>query len=99
MADSPAHPNAGDDTGAEPGRGSPPGTPRWVKVFGIVAIVLVVLAAVALVTGLGGPGGHGPGRHTRSSDGGGQIPPSSDTERRQPAGGDRGGHAPPEGGH
>jgi ABC-type transporter Mla subunit MlaD len=36
------------------------GTPRWVKVFGIIALVLVVLVVVMLVTGRGG---HGPGRH------------------------------------
>jgi hypothetical protein len=37
-------------------------TPRWVKIFGIVALVLVMLIAVVLITGLGGE--HGPGRHT-----------------------------------
>ena len=48
--------------------GSPaayPGTPRWVKVSGIVALVLIVLVVAVLVVttalGLhtpGGPGGH-----------------------------------------
>jgi len=57
-----------------------PGTPRWVKAFGIVAIVLVVLVAIMLLSG------HGPGRHTSSGDAGGQVPPSSFTEA----------HAPPE---
>lgn len=37
------------------------GTPRWVKVFGIVVLVLVLLFVVVQVTGVGGP--HGPGRH------------------------------------
>jgi hypothetical protein len=37
------------------------GTPRWVKVFGIIALVLVVLVVVMIVAGRGG---HGPGRHT-----------------------------------
>jgi len=37
------------------------GTPRWVKVFGIVALVLVVLLVVMIIAGRGG---HGPGRHT-----------------------------------
>jgi hypothetical protein len=36
------------------------GTPRWVKVFGIIALVVVVLVVVLLVIG----GGHGPSRHT-----------------------------------
>ena len=39
---------------------APPGVPRWVKVFGIVALVLVVLFLGAhLVTGMG-PGLHVP---------------------------------------
>ncbi len=38
-----------------------PGTPRWVKVFGIVVLVLVVLIVVMMATGVGGK--HGPGRH------------------------------------
>ncbi|MBI4496381.1 MAG: hypothetical protein HY689_00555 [Chloroflexi bacterium] len=48
----------------EPDRGPTvpyPGTPRWVKVLGIIAIVLVLLVVVILFTGLGGQ--HGPGRH------------------------------------
>lgn len=43
-------------------RGGPPGrpaTPRWVKVFGIIALVLVVLVLLMLLIG----GKHGPGRH------------------------------------
>lgn len=37
-----------------------PGTPRWVKVTGLVVLALVVLALVAaLLVG----GGHGPGQH------------------------------------
>lgn len=36
-------------------RESPPGTPRWVKLFGIAAIVLVVLVA-----GMHLAGGHNP---------------------------------------
>jgi hypothetical protein len=44
------------------------GTPRWVKVFGIVAFVLVVVVAVMLVAGRGG---HGPGRHAPGADGSG----------------------------
>lgn len=50
-----------------------PGTPRWVKVFGIIALVVVLLFFILLFTK--GPGGHGPGRHIPWS--GGQTPPSS----------------------
>jgi hypothetical protein len=38
------------------------GTPRWVKVFGVVALLVVLLVVVMLLAG--GSGGHGPGRHT-----------------------------------
>jgi hypothetical protein len=37
------------------------GTPRWVKVFGIVAVAVLLVVIVMLVSGRGG---HGPGRHT-----------------------------------
>ena len=41
------------------GRGSPPGIPRWVKMFGLVAaILLAVLFVVLHLTGLGGTGSH-----------------------------------------
>ncbi|OLE65306.1 MAG: hypothetical protein AUG03_05375 [Acidobacteria bacterium 13_1_20CM_2_68_14] len=53
------HPDLGPD------RGSPPGTPRWVKVFGIVGLVLVLLVVVMMATGVGGK--HGPGRHMPSA--------------------------------
>jgi hypothetical protein len=61
-----------------------PGTPRWVKVFGIVAIVLVVLVAIMLLSG------HGPGRHASSGDAGGKVPPSSFMEAHVPPEGYRG---------
>jgi ABC-type transporter Mla subunit MlaD len=52
------------------------GTPRWVKVFAIIALVLVVLVVVVILVGRGG---HGPGRHTGdytpSRDAGGHRPP------------------------
>lgn len=41
-----------------------PGTPRWVKVFGIIALVVVLLFVFLVFTR--GPGGHGPGRHKGS---------------------------------
>ncbi|MCM3597934.1 hypothetical protein M4D55_19380 [Metabacillus idriensis] len=40
---------------------SPPSTPRWVKVSGIIAIVLILLFVIMKLTGIGGD--HGPGRH------------------------------------
>jgi hypothetical protein len=42
-----------------------PGTPRWVKVFGVIALVLVLVFVILLLTGRGGD--HGPGRHIPSS--------------------------------
>lgn len=60
MAGLPPDPDPGGDTGERPGSASPPGTPRWLKVSGIVvAVVVVLLVVVALVGG----GEHGPGRH------------------------------------
>ena len=75
MADLPPDPDTRDDTGVESDRGSTTGTPRWVRVFGIIAIVLVLLVVVLLLTG--GPGRHGPGRHLPSGGAGGQAPPAS----------------------
>ncbi len=56
------------------------GTPRWVKVFGIIAVILVLLFVVIQFTGVGGS--HGPGRHTPSGDVGGKATPSGITEVR-----------------
>jgi hypothetical protein len=62
-------PDADSDarSGATSARRSPPATPRWVKVLGIVGLVLLLLIAFILVTGLGGP--HGPSRHGGLADG------------------------------
>jgi hypothetical protein len=76
--DSDSYPDTGDDTGVGPGRESTAGTPRWVKVFGVIALVLVLLFVILMLTGRGG--GHGPGRHALSADAGGQTSPSSVTE-------------------
>ncbi len=46
------------------------GTPRWVKVFGVIAIVVIVAFVVLMITGRGG--GHGPGRHTSAMGGAAQ---------------------------
>ena len=54
-----------------------PGTPRWVKVFGIIAIGLVLLVVIMMFIG---GGDHGPGRHRPSGDAGGGRAPSSVTQ-------------------
>ena len=66
-------PTPSPDTGTGPDRGTLAGTPRWVKVFGIVALVVVVLFIVVLLVG---GGEHGPGRHSPSSDPGRHMPPA-----------------------
>ena len=40
------------------------GTPRWVKVFALIAVVVAVLFVVGMLVG----GDHGPGRHSSSGD-------------------------------
>jgi ABC-type transporter Mla subunit MlaD len=60
-------------TPLEPGHGSTRGTPRWVKVFGIIALVLVLLFVISLLVGVR----HGPGLHTPSGDAGGYTARSS----------------------
>ena len=94
MADPPsntdARPESREDAGPGPAAATRPGTPRWVKVFGIIALLLLVLVVVMLVAG---GGNHGPGRHS-GSDGNGQAAPSGAGES-----GTSGGHRPPPGGH
>jgi hypothetical protein len=46
-----------------------PGTPRWVKVFGIIALAVLLLFVFLIFTR--GPGGHGPARHVPPGDPGG----------------------------
>ena len=95
MADPPSDttssPETPDTAGPGPAAATRPGTPRWVKVFGIIALLLLVLVVVMLVAG---GGNHGPGRHS-GSDGNGQAAPSGADE--SDAG--NGGHRPPPGGH
>jgi hypothetical protein len=61
MADTPHSPDATGDDAVRRGRGPTAGTPRWVKVSGIIAAVVVLLVVIML---LAGGGGHGPSRHT-----------------------------------
>ncbi|MBI2934702.1 MAG: hypothetical protein HYY29_03925 [Chloroflexi bacterium] len=49
-----------EDSGAMPGGGPGTGTPRWVKIFGIIALVLILLVVVLHLTGRGFRGGHTP---------------------------------------
>lgn len=49
--------NTGDEASAGPDRGSITATPRWVKVFGMIALVVVVLFVILHLTG-GGLGRH-----------------------------------------
>jgi hypothetical protein len=60
MTDPAGRSNASDEAASEAGRRSTEGTPRWVKVFGIVALLVVVLFVVLLIAG----GPHNPGRHS-----------------------------------
>ena len=48
------------DPGGPADAGQRAGTPRWVKVLGILVVLLVLLVAVLHLTGnsLGGPGSH-----------------------------------------
>ena len=39
----------------QPDRTSNTSTPRWVKVFGIIALVLVLVVGFVMLTGVGGP--------------------------------------------
>jgi hypothetical protein len=55
MADPPRYPNTDNDTGVGPERGSATGTPRWVKVLGIIVAVLILLFVILIFAG-----GHDP---------------------------------------
>ena len=67
------HRAGGDAAGGVPDEESTPGTPRWVKVAGVITLVVVLLVVVLIVTGRGG--GHGPGRHSGGTSGGHTRPP------------------------
>ena len=68
MADPRPYPDTNDAAaGVVPVRGAAASTPRWVKVFGVIALVLVLLVGIMLLTG-GGSGDHGPGRHIPPTD-------------------------------
>jgi len=77
MSDAPSTSDISGDAGTEPGRGSVPRTPRWVKVIGIIAAAVVLLVLILLLIG----GRHGPGRHLGSADAGAGALPSIVLER------------------
>ena len=51
----------GNDLRGEAESDAPPGTPRWVIVFGIIALLVVLVFVIVMLTG--DSGGHGPARH------------------------------------
>ena len=71
-----------------------PGTPFWVKEFGIIVIVVILLFVILLFT----KGPHGPGLHKSFGGLGGYTPPSSVTEVYTPSGSGLGGYTPSNGG-
>jgi hypothetical protein len=86
MGDPPRPRDPGEAADLAADRGSPPGTPRWVKVSAIIAAVLVLLLVIVLLVS----GGHGPGRHL-SGGAGGHAPRSSVTASLKFSGGGPGG--------
>jgi hypothetical protein len=50
------------ENGSQPKQAPP--TPRWVKVFGIIALIILLLAVIIVVADIGGE--HGPGLHNPS---------------------------------
>ena len=66
-------------TPREPGPGSAPGTPRWVKEFGMIALALLLLFVISLLAGVR----HGPGLHAPSGDAGGSTRHSSVAEHAE----------------
>jgi hypothetical protein len=65
MADPSPHPDATTGTGLGRDDGPAPGTPRWVKISGIIAVVVAVLFVILLIFG---GGNHGPARHLPPAD-------------------------------
>jgi hypothetical protein len=64
MADPPS-----PERNAGPDGGPTAGTPRWVKVSGVIALAVLLLVLIVLLTG----GSHGPGRHRSSGRLGGAV--------------------------
>ena len=61
MADSSPSPDTADGTAAGPSAATPPGTPLWVKAFGVVLLLLVLVFGGLHLAGRGmGPMNHMP---------------------------------------
>jgi len=58
MADLTPYHKSGDDTSVRPELESPPSTPTWVKVMGIIFLILIVLFVILHLAG-GGMQMHG----------------------------------------
>ena len=82
MEDPAAHADP-DDEALDRAAGT--GTPRWVKLFGIVTVLVVVAFVVLQLAGVGGR--HGPGRHAPVGETGERTPASgaTDTGRTGPS--------------
>jgi hypothetical protein len=85
-----ADPTPASESGAGHDSQSPPGAPRWVKVFAAIALTVVVVIAIMLLVG---GADHGLGRH--SSGGAGGNSASSSTTQAD----DGAGHRIPPGAH
>ncbi len=59
MSDQPTGPDGPAGSADGSGRARAPSTPKWVKVFALIAVGVAVLIAILLLIG----GGHGPQRH------------------------------------
>jgi hypothetical protein len=58
MTDLPPTPTSTAPPRVGPDRASAPRTPRWVKVFGMIAAMALVLLVILHLTGLVGMAGH-----------------------------------------
>jgi hypothetical protein len=63
VADRPRYDYTEGDTAGGRDREATTGTPRWVKVFGIIALVVVLLFVILALTKGPGGRGHGPDLH------------------------------------
>jgi hypothetical protein len=63
MSDQQIGPDDSAGTADGSGRAGAPATPKWVKVFALIALGVAVLVVILLLIG----GGHGPQRHLGAS--------------------------------
>ncbi len=67
LADVPPYPDTGVRADRRSTTSTPPRTPRWVKVFGIIALVLVLLFVIMMLADMLTGSVNGPARHISSS--------------------------------